>query len=169
LFHDMMNWKANKQHTITINFIEVKLLVLSITEKKWIWWMRFFKAIHFDWDHLFFIQCENMQVIKILITNRLIIKFRHVNIHQHWMRQKIIKRKIRIEWMFIIKIFVDELIKFLFRQRFEKFIHLLYMIKKFENKKNSFRLKNDEIIQKWSSSRKCVTINKKCNLLLYFY
>jgi hypothetical protein len=49
--------------------------------------------------------------------------------------------------VFIVKILVDNLIKFLSRQRFEKFICLLDMIEKSEDKKDSFRLKNDEVIQ----------------------
>jgi hypothetical protein len=55
LFNDMMYWKTNKRHTITISSTEVELLALSATEKEWIWWTRFFEAIHLDLDHLLFI------------------------------------------------------------------------------------------------------------------
>ena len=135
-FNDLINWKIFKQKTIIINSIEVELLILSTTIKKYIWWNRFFEKINLMLNFKTFIQCDNFMTIKIFITNRLIIKFKHVNIHKHWLRQKISNDQIAITWMFNTIIFVDEFTKSLITQRHKKFIKLLNLIDsvvRFEN------------------------------------
>ena len=114
LFNDFIDWKSFKQRTIITNFTEIELLTISSIEKELIWWERFFETIHFRIDHKSIIECDNSQTIRVLINNKLVIKLRHVDIHKHWLRQKIVSDKIEIEWVSTIKILVDELTKILF-------------------------------------------------------
>jgi hypothetical protein len=111
LFNDLINWKTFKQRTVITSFTETELLVISIVEKKLIWWERLFEAIHFRINQRTIIQCDNQQIIRALVNNKLIIKFRHIDIHKHWLRQEIALSKIDIEWVSTSKILTDELTK----------------------------------------------------------
>lgn len=128
LFEKLINWKIFKQRTITINSIEIELLIISFTKKEHIWWLRFFESINFELHQTLLIQCDNAQIIKTFIINHFIIKFRHVDVHRHWLRQEITKEKIHIQWMPFIRIIIDDLIKSLPPQRHNEFLKLLRLI-----------------------------------------
>ena len=84
------------------------------------------------------IQCDNIQTIRVFIhdNSQFIIKFRHVNIHKHWLRQKIQKQTIFIIWIFSSTIIVDDLIKTLSSQRHIEFVkHLSFEQNRFDEKK----------------------------------
>ena len=99
LFVDLINWKIFKQKTIIISFIEIELLAISITKKKLIWWIRFFDEIFFRLFHTSIIQCDNRQTIRIFINSisAYIIKLKHVDVHKHWLNQKIKSQKINVK------------------------------------------------------------------------
>jgi hypothetical protein len=142
LFNDMIDWKAFKQRTIITSFIEVELLIISTAGKELIWWNRLFDVIHFRINQKTRIQCDNMQIIRALITNKLIIKLRHVDIHKHWLRQEVANDQIIIEWVSFTRILTDELTKTLSPQRHKKFLSLLELIKSTRN--NQKNQKNNE-------------------------
>ena len=95
--------------------------------------MKFFEIINFRLNHQLRIQCDNRQTIRILIFDNFIIKFRHVDIHRHWLRQKTMNEQIDLTWIFITIIIIDELTKILFTQKHETFMKLLKMKKTIEN------------------------------------
>ena len=133
LFNDLVNWKSFKQRTITTSSTEVELLAISAADKEVLWWNRFFQSIEFHLDHKISIQCDNMQIIRTFIIEKLIIKLRHVNIHDHWLRQKIIKRTIKVAWIETIEIVANDFIKALRSQRHRDFVKLLKMRQLNEN------------------------------------
>lgn len=91
LFGGPVDWKAAKQSTVTTSSIEAELLSLSDTAKQALWWDRFFSAIHFSPGHSTSIQYDNRQTIRLLEekASKLITKLRHVDIHNHWLRQEL--------------------------------------------------------------------------------
>ena len=62
-FDDMIDWKVIKQKTIIINFIKVKLFVMSMTINIKMWWNRFFKIIQLKFEEITHIECDNKQTI----------------------------------------------------------------------------------------------------------
>ena len=149
LFNELIDWKIFKQKTMIINSIEVELLILFATIKKFIWWNRFFDEINLKLNFKIFIQCDNFQTIKTFVTNRLIIKFRHVDIHKHWLRQKISSDQIAITWMLNTIILIDELTKSLITQRHEEFIKLLNLIDSIVRFENAFMNHFKENVSTW--------------------
>ena len=127
LFNDMIDWKISKQKTVIINFIETKLLTISNAIKKLLWWKKFFDSIKFKLNSEIKIQCDNIQTIRVFThdSSQFIIKFRHVNIHKHWLKQKIQKQTIFIIWISSSTIIVDDLTKTLSSQRHIKFVRHL--------------------------------------------
>ena len=123
-FNDMIDWKISKQKTVIINFIETKLLTISNAIKKLLWWKRFFDFIKFKLDFEIRIQCDNIQTIRDFThdSSQFIIKLRHVNIHKHWLRQKVQKQIIFIIWISSSTIIVDDFIKTLSSQKHIEFV-----------------------------------------------
>lgn len=71
--------------------------------------------------------CDNLQTIKILTINWLIIKLRHVDTHKHWLRQEA-SGEIPITWVRATVILADGLTKSLPTQRHLEFIELLGLV-----------------------------------------
>ena len=127
LFNDIIDWKAAKQKTVIISSIEAELLAISTTRKELIWWIRFFDEIALQLPHTLAIECDNRQTIRIL-TNPITsftTKFKHVDVHKHWLGQKIKKQKIKVKWISTNRILADGFTKALPRQKHKKFVNLI--------------------------------------------
>jgi hypothetical protein len=156
LFNDMIDWKTSKQRIVIISSTEIELLTIFAAKKEMIWWNRLFEAINFRSNQrILTIQCDNMQIIRILITNKLITKLRHVDIHKHWLRQEMTSRKIFIQWVSITKILTDELTKALPPQRHQEFVRLLRLNEHVDvdREKNDQNEKNQDSLS-WFVRRK---------------
>jgi hypothetical protein len=55
-------------------------------------------------------------------------KLKHVDIHWHWLRQKIQTSRISVSWISTAEMSADEFIKVLSRQKHEKFLKQLHLI-----------------------------------------
>ena len=126
-FNDMIDWKISKQKTVITNSIETELLTISNAIKKLLWWKRFFDSIEFKLNSEIKIQCNNIQTIRVFThdSSQFIIKLRHVNIHKHWLKQKVQKQIIFIIWISLSTIIVDDFIKTLSSQRHIEFVRHL--------------------------------------------
>jgi hypothetical protein len=100
---------------------------MSRTAKALIEWQRFFDRIDFKINARLSILCDNAQTIRLLKQDAplLTTKLRHVDIHQHWLRQEVQHQNIDVEWVSTGEMKADGLTKTLPRQRFERFIRQL--------------------------------------------
>jgi hypothetical protein len=91
LFGGLINYRANRQNTVTTSTIEVELLALSQIARKCIYIFRLFEALIFKLNELLEIRCDNSQTIRLLTEEfaKLKTKLRHMDVHNHWLRQKI--------------------------------------------------------------------------------
>jgi hypothetical protein len=124
LYDDSIDWWTIKQITMITFNIETKLLILSRIAKKTIWWRRFFESFRFDSMKKFHIRCDNRQILRVLKKEmlKLDIKLKHVDIHRHWLRQKIQTNRINVNWCSTAKMSANDFIKVLFRQKHEEFL-----------------------------------------------
>jgi hypothetical protein len=130
LYRGPIVWKATKQQTVTTSSTEAELLALSTTTKEAIWWQRFFKSLDFDTKESLQIDCDNLQTIRLLVENSPLLptKLRHVDIHQHWLRQEVQAKRIAIQWISTNDMPADGLSKPLTRQKHERFVRLLGLV-----------------------------------------
>jgi hypothetical protein len=130
LYDDSIDWRTIKQITMITFSIETKLLTLSRIAKKTIWWKRFFESIRFDSMKKLHIRCDNRQILRVLKKEmlKLDIKLKHVDIHKHWLRQKIQTNRINVNWCSTAEMSADDFIKMLSRQKHEKFLRQLHLI-----------------------------------------
>jgi hypothetical protein len=105
-------------------------LALSRTAKELMAWKRFFNGIRYNFDDDTLIYSDNTQTIRLLSQNEplLTTKLRHVDIHQHWLREKVQDGEINIEWTSTTTMKADGLTKPLSRQPFERFVRQLNLI-----------------------------------------
>jgi len=130
LFGGPIDWHSTKQKTVTTSSTEAELLALSHAAKETIWWNRLFKEIELDPGHQPSIDCDNKQTIRLLTTDnpQLTTKLRHVDIHNHWLRQEVQRGNIHINWIPSAQMPADGLTKALPRQKHEVFIRQLGLI-----------------------------------------
>jgi hypothetical protein len=59
---------------------------------------------------------------------KLVTKLKHVDIHQHWLRQEVEAKHVKIEWISTNEMPADGLTKALPHQKFDTFIKQLGMV-----------------------------------------
>lgn len=130
LFGGAIDWRSTKQKTVTTSSTEAELKALSNAATESIWWQRFFQDMRLHTDEEHTIGCDNQQTIRLLTKNgpQLNTKLRHVDIHQHWLRQEVQKGSIVIKWVPTTDMTADGLTKALSRQKHESFIRQLNLI-----------------------------------------
>ncbi len=130
LYDDSIDWRAVKQVTMTTFSIETELLILSRIAKKTIWWRRFFESIQYDSMKKLHIRCDNRQILRVLKKEMLKLdtKLKHVDIHRHWLRQKIQTNRISVNWCSTAEMSANDFIKVLSRQKHEEFLRQLHLI-----------------------------------------
>ena len=105
-------------------------MALTRAAKNTIWWSRLFRNIDFKPGHKLTVHCDNTQTIRLLTQDgqKLDTKLRHIDIHQHWLRQEVQAGRIRINWIATSDMPADGFTKALSRQRHEKFIQQLNLV-----------------------------------------
>ena len=56
---------------------------------------------------------------------KLVTKLKHVDIHQHWLRQEVQEKRLQIEWLPTAEMPADGLTKALPRQKHDEFVRQL--------------------------------------------
>jgi len=97
LFGGLIGWRANKQDTVTTSTTEAELLALAQAAKESLFVSRLLTelSVRLD-DNKIRIQCDNQQTIRLVTTDvgQLQTKLRHVDIHNHWLRQEVSANRI---------------------------------------------------------------------------
>ena len=99
LFGNVIGWRANKQDTVTTSTTEAELLALSQAAKEGQYVSRLLRELTVELDdHRIVIQCDNTQTIRLVNEEiaRLQTKLRHVDIHNHWLRQEVLRKRINV-------------------------------------------------------------------------
>jgi hypothetical protein len=127
LFGGPIAWKANKQNTVTTSSTEAELLALSQTAKEAIFISRLLKALMLELDEPLVIECDNSQTLRLVTEESMTLttKLRHVDIHNHWLRQEHAERRVVFQWTATKSMMADGLTKALPRQRHEEFTRLI--------------------------------------------
>lgn len=78
--------------------VSAELLALSHASTRRLWWNRFFTSINLHLDQ-YQVECDNQQTIRQVTTPaaRLATKLKHIDVHNHWLRQEVANRKLDIK------------------------------------------------------------------------
>ena len=90
LFGGTIHWRATKQATVTTSSTEAELLSLSYTAKEALYMSRLLNDLDLPEKGAPTIECDNKQTIRLIQNdiNALQTQLRHVDIHNHWLRQE---------------------------------------------------------------------------------
>jgi hypothetical protein len=132
LFGGLIAWKANKQDTVTTSTTEAELLALSQVAKEALFISRLLQELYVELeDRTVTIECDNKQTIRLVTeeVSRLQTKLRHVDIHNHWIRQEVLNKNLRVEYVPSADMIADGLTKILPVNKWEGFLNQLGLVR----------------------------------------
>jgi hypothetical protein len=131
LFGGLIAWRANKQDTVTTSTTEAELLALAQAAKEGFFVQRLLEdlSVQLD-DHHLDIQCDNQQTIRLINTAiaKLQTKLRHVDIHNHWLRQEAQAGRIHVSYVPSNHMIADGLTKALTIDKHHEFVTMLGLV-----------------------------------------
>lgn len=124
LFNGTIDWQSRLQTTVTTSTTEAELLGVSHICAWLLWWARFFLNIELNIDQKLTVHCDNLQTVGLLMkdTPKLVTKLKHIDIHQHWIRQETAAGNLIIEWISTSEMPADGLTMALTVQKHKDFI-----------------------------------------------
>ena len=130
LYGGPIDWASRKQATVTTSTTEAELLAMLHAGKQAIWWENLFRKLHFNTGHKLYIKNDNRQTIRLLTaqTPVLTTKLRHVDISQHWLRERVQNGDIHVKWVATNDMSADGFTKALPRQKQEGFVKQLGLV-----------------------------------------
>lgn len=130
LYGGLIAWRANKQDTVTTSTTEAELLALSQTAKEALFSKRLLEELDNKLPQSTIpIQCDNQQTIRLLTeeVSQLQTKLRHVDIHNHWLRQEVARQRIQVVYVPTADMIADGLTKALPANKWARFLGQLGM------------------------------------------
>ena len=131
LFGSTIGWRTNKQDTVTTSTTEAELLSLSQAAKEAMFVSRLVRefGVKLD-DKKIIIQCDNKQTIRLVNEDIVLLrtKLRHVDIHNHWLRQEAVRQRIKVIYTPTEDIMADGLTKTLSYDTHQRFINQLGLV-----------------------------------------
>jgi hypothetical protein len=131
LFGGLVAWRASKQDTVTTSTTEAELLALSQVAKEALYLTRLLKELKVTLpSSTITINCDNKQTIRLVTEDvaKLHTKLRHVDIHNHWLRQEVSCGKIIVAYMPTEQMLADGLTKALPANKWETFLAQLGLV-----------------------------------------
>lgn len=131
LFGGIISWRANKQATVTTLTTEAELLALNQAAREGLFIGRLLRELKVRLiDHRIRIECDNTQTIKLVNDKIATLKtqLRHVDIHNHWLRQEAQKERITVVYTKSAEMIADGLTKALTNTSFTAFLKQLNMV-----------------------------------------
>ena len=131
LFGGLIGWRANKQDTVTTSTTEAELLALSQAAKEGLYMGRLFNELSVRLEKTCIqIYCDNAQTVGLVNKDitRLQTRLRHVDIHNHWLRQEAQAKRICIDYVPSGDMLADGLTKPVINTSFDRFIQQLGLI-----------------------------------------
>ena len=156
LFGGTIGWRANKQETVTTSTTEAELLALSQAAKEAMFVSRLIKELGITLDdQRIRIQCDNQQTIQLVNKDivKLQTKLRHVDIHNHWLRQEAAANRITVEYKPTTDMIADGLTKPMGNPAFRKFVDQLGLadISGYLTKRELREISENELSEKMSA------------------
>ena len=124
---------------------------MSQTAKEAIFLSRILKALTLRLDDPLTIHCDNKQTLRLITeeTAKLVTKLRHVDIHNHWLRQEVKNKRVATHWVPTKDMMADGLTKSLGHQKHMHFIAMIGLTNEMERIEREQRMEElKESIQK---------------------
>lgn len=125
LFGGLISWRSNKQDTVTTSTTEAELLALAQAAKETLFVSRLLNELSIQLDNnTITIECDNKQTINLINAEIALLKtkLRHVDIHNHWLRQEVQQERIKVIYKASNEMIADGLTKSLPTGKWQNFL-----------------------------------------------
>nr|XP_036574505.1 uncharacterized protein CTRU02_15530 [Colletotrichum truncatum]KAF6780948.1 hypothetical protein CTRU02_15530 [Colletotrichum truncatum] len=168
LFGRLVAWRANKQATVTTSTTEAELLSLSQAAKEALFASRLISALNVylpteEAPEATFpaekrnvptiqIQCDNLQTVRLVTTDLVTLqtRLRHVDIHNHWLRQEVAAKRVSVAYTPSSELMADGLTKSLALPQFREFRKQVRISEQAELLKRNRRRELEEDEEAWA-------------------
>lgn len=119
-----IGWRANKQATVTTSTTEAELLSLAQAAKEALFQRRLLEDLKIPLDRQVLLLCDNKQTIGLVNKEIALLntRLRHVDIHNHWLRQEAAEGRIKVQYTPTGDMVADGLTKVLPAAMHRKFV-----------------------------------------------
>jgi hypothetical protein len=130
LFGGTIDWQVQKQSSVATSSTEAELHALSTVVMWLLWFQRFFDNIDLKLEQSLLAYCDNLQTVRLMIKEspKLVTKLKHIDIKQHWLREKVADGTVNIEWVSTTDQAADGLTKALPTQKHIAFLKQLRIV-----------------------------------------
>ena len=138
---EIINWSFKRQSIVILSICKTEYMSQTQTIRKIIWLSRLLKQINlntlivikvfitfnsFSSQSIYFltiiiIYCDNQRIVALAKNFIQHFRIKHIDIQQHFVREKIIISEIELQYVLTAEQMIDELIKSLFKNKFEFF------------------------------------------------
>jgi hypothetical protein len=100
---------------MSTSITEIELLIMLHVDKKFIWWLNLFKKIEFSSDHQMTLYNDNLQTIRLLISENAKVdtKLRHIDVIQCWLREFVQRDILKMNYLLTAQMTADDMTKML--------------------------------------------------------
>ena len=124
-----ISWNSKKQPTVALSTTEAEYMAATHAAKEAIWFQRFFKETGFLLDGPMTIFSDNQSCISLSRNPTFHARTKHVEIHHHFVREKIEEGKIDLVFCGTQDMVADNLTKGLTREKHCRFKEMMGIIK----------------------------------------
>ncbi|RYP32481.1 hypothetical protein DL768_011137 [Monosporascus sp. mg162] len=150
LFGGVIGWRANKQDRVTTSTTEAELLSLAQAAKEALFSFKLIRELGVTLDAgPLNMWCDNRQTIRLINADVALLqtKLRHVDIHNHWLREAAERNMIRVDYTPTGDMLADGLTKALSREPFRHFreqLGLVDVTEALNRRRNNLRVISEE-------------------------
>lgn len=131
LFGGTIGWRASKQDTVTTSTTEAELLSLAQAGKEALFQSRLLKELGVKFtQQTIQLWCDNQQTIRLVNKEiaQLTTKLRHVDIHNHWLRQEVQRGHVKVDYVGTAEMVADGLTKALPKPLHQRFVRQIGLV-----------------------------------------
>ena len=127
-----ISWCSKRQPTVSLSTTEAEYRAAAMAAQESTWLMHLLKSLYQPTEYGISLYCDNLSAIRLAENPVFHARTKHVEVHYHFIREKVLQAEIELEHVRTEKQAADLFTKGLSGNKFESFCHQLGMMKRVE-------------------------------------
>lgn len=123
-----VSWICKRQDCVSLSSTESEFIALSEACKESVWLQRLLEDLHWDGNKMTLIYEDNQSVIKLIATEKLSTRTKHINTKMYFVKDYVDKGLVTIEYRPTEQMLADIFTKGLAKDKFEMFRKQLHLV-----------------------------------------
>jgi len=120
-----ISWCSKRQPTVSLSTTEAEYRVAAMAAQESTWLMQLLEDLHQPVKYPISLYCDNLSAIRLVENPVFHARTKHVEVHYHFIREKVLKEEIELKHVRTENQVADLLTKSLSGSKFESFYHSL--------------------------------------------